>query len=186
MLQSFLSSLRTTGFWIGVAAMTVIVTVSNVLVQYAINDWLTWAAFTYPISFLVTDLTNRALGPKVARSVVYVGFAVGVALSVHYATWRIGLASGTAFLVAQLLDVQIFDRLRRMIWWQAPLVSSSIASALDTTVFFSLAFAGTAVPWVTLGLGDYAVKLAMALAMLLPFRALMAYTLPKVTPKSPA
>ncbi|MGF1607907.1 MAG: queuosine precursor transporter [Kiloniellales bacterium] len=186
MISSVLPSLRITGFWIGVAAMTFLVTVSNVLVQYAINDWLTWAAFTYPVCFLVTDLTNRALGPKVARAVIYVGFAVGVALSVYFATWRIGLASGTAFLVAQLLDVYIFDRLRRTAWWQAPLASSSIASAVDTALFFGLAFAGTAVPWVTLALGDYAVKLAMALAMLLPFRALMAYTLPRATPESPA
>ena len=185
-MPGFLSSLRSAGFWIGVAAMTIIVTLSNVLVQHAINDWLTWAAFTYPVCFLVTDLTNRALGPRVARAVVYAGFAVGVALSVHFASWRIGLASGTAFLAAQLLDVYIFDRLRKTAWWQAPLVSSIIASAVDTALFFGLAFAGTQVPWVTLALGDYGVKLAMALAMLLPFRALMAFTLPKPTPNSPA
>lgn len=161
------------GFWNGAIAMTLLVTVSNVLVQYPINDWLTWAAFTYPVCFLVTDLTNRSLGPAAARRVVLVGFAVGVLLSVYFATPRIAVASGSAFLVAQLLDVAIFDRLRRGTWWQAPLVSSSIASAVDTALFFSIAFAGTSVPWVTLGLGDFAVKLAMALAMLLPFRALM-------------
>ena len=172
-MPEFLASLRLTGFWIGVAAMTLLVTVSNVLVQFPINDWLTWAAFSYPICFLVTDLTNRALGPGVARSVVYVGFAVGVTLSVHFATWRIGLASGTAFLVAQLLDVYIFDRMRRLAWWQAPFVSSGISSAIDTALFFSLAFAGTVVPWMSLAVGDYGVKLAMAMAMLLPFRALM-------------
>lgn len=166
------------GFWIGVAAMSALVATSNVLVQYPINDWLTWAAFTYPACFLVTDLTNRALGPVAARRVVYVGFALGVVLSVSLATWRIGLASGTAFLVAQLLDVRIFDRLRQAAWWRAPLVSSSLASALDTALFFSLAFAGTGVPWVTLALGDFVVKLAMALAMLLPFRALMPVTKP--------
>lgn len=164
------------GFWNGVAAMTLLVTASNVLVQYPINDWLTWAAFTYPVCFLVTDLTNRALGPAAARRVVLVGFAVGVLLSVILATPRIAFASGSAFLVAQLLDVAIFDRLRRGTWWQAPLVSSSVASAVDTALFFSLAFAGTAVPWITLGLGDYAAKLAMALAMLIPFRALMTLT----------
>ncbi len=161
------------GFWNGAIAMTLLVTASNVLVQYPINDWLTWAAFTYPVCFLVTDLTNRSLGPAAARRVVLVGFAVGVLLSVYFATPRIAVASGSAFLVAQLLDVAIFDRLRRGSWWQAPLVSSSIASAVDTALFFSIAFAGTSVPWVTLGLGDFAVKLAMALAMLLPFRALM-------------
>ena len=166
------------GFWIGVAAMSALVATSNVLVQYPINDWLTWAAFTYPACFLVTDLTNRALGPVAARRVVYVGFALGVVLSVSLATWRIGLASGTAFLVAQLLDVRIFDRLRQAAWWRAPLVSSSLASALDTALFFSLAFAGTGVPWVTLALGDFVVKLAMALALLLPFRALMPVTKP--------
>ena len=161
------------GLWIGVAAMTLLVTLSNVLVQIPINDWLTWAAFTYPVCFLVTDLTNRALGPAVARRVVYVGFAVAVALSVYFATPRIALASGTAFLCAQLLDVYVFNRLRRAAWWRAPFISSLLASALDTALFFSLAFAGTGFPWITLGLGDYAVKVAMACAMLLPFRALM-------------
>lgn len=164
---------RSRGLWIGIAAMTFVVTLSNVLVQFPISDWLTWAAFTYPISFLVTDLTNRALGPRPARRVVYVGFAVAVILSIAFAGWRIALASGAAFLVAQLLDVYLFDRLRRAAWWRAPFLSSTLASALDTAVFFSLAFAGTQVPWVTLALGDYAVKLAMAGAMLLPFRALM-------------
>ena len=167
------------GFWIGLTAMAFLVTASNVLVQYPINDWLTWAAFTYPVCFLVTDLTNRALGPAAARRVVYAGFALAVLLSVYFATPRIALASGSAFLVAQLLDVAIFNRLRAGTWWRAPLVSSSIASAADTALFFSVAFVGTAVPWVTLALGDYAVKLAMALIMLLPFRVLMASTGPR-------
>ena len=170
--------IRRRGFWNGALAMVVLIVASNVLVQYQINDWLTWAAFTYPVCFLVTDLTNRALGAAAARRVVYVGFAVGVVLSIYFATPRIAVASGSAFLVAQLLDVVIFDRLRRGSWWRAPLISSSIASAVDTALFFAIAFAGTAVPWVTLGLGDYAVKLAMALAMLLPFRALMTLTPP--------
>jgi len=167
------------GFWLGVAAMTVVVTGSNVAVQYPINDWLTWGALTYPVSFLVTDLTNRALGPAVARRVVYAGFACAVVLSVVLATPRIALASGCAFLVAQLLDVYIFNRLRQGLWWRAPLVSSSIASAVDTALFFSLAFAGTGLPWITWGLGDYGVKLAMALTLLIPFRALMAATRPR-------
>lgn len=161
------------GFWIGVAAMIVVVTGSNVAVQYPINDWLTWGALTYPVSFLITDLTNRALGPAVARRVVYVGFALAVAVSIYFAGARIALASGSAFLVAQLLDIYIFDRLRRGLWWRAPLVSSTLASAIDTALFFSLAFAGTGLPWITWGLGDYVAKLAMALALLLPFRALM-------------
>lgn len=168
------------GVLLGVGAMTVIVAASNVLVQYPINDWLTWGAFTYPIAFLVTDLTNRALGAAKARQVVYAGFALAVVFSMVLATPRIAIASGLAFLVAQLLDVYIFDRLRRSgAWWTPPLVSSSVASAVDTALFFSIAFAGTAVPWVTLGLGDYAVKLALALAMLIPFRALMHFARPQ-------
>ena len=168
------------GFWLGILAMAVVVTVSNIVVQYPINDWLTWGALTYPVAFLVTDLTNRALGPAVARRVVYVGFALAVAFSIHFAGPRIALASGSAFLVAQLLDIAIFDRLRRAVWWQAPLVSSSLASALDTAIFFALAFAGTSVPWVTLAIGDYGAKIAMALAMLIPFRMLM----PAIPPRA--
>lgn len=166
-------TLELRGFWIGVVAMVVVVAASNVAVQYPINDWLTWGAFTYPVAFLVTDLTNRALGPGVARRVVYVGFALGVLLSFYFAGWRIAFASGCAFLVAQLLDVYLFDRLRRGLWWRAPFISSTLASALDTALFFSLAFAGTGLPWITWGIGDYGVKLAMALGLLIPFRALM-------------
>ena len=158
------------GLAVGIAAMALIVTAANVAVQFPINDWLTWGAFTYPVSFLVTDLCTRIMGPRSARRVVYAGFVIAVALSAVLATPRIAIASGTAFLFAQVLDVQIFHRLRRhRLWWAPPLVSSSIASALDTALFFSIAFAGTPVPWVTLALGDYAVKLALALAMLLPF-----------------
>jgi len=173
MMGVWADSLRLRGFWIGVTAMIVIVTGANIAVQYPINDWLTWGAFTYPVSFLVTDLTNRNMGPAVARRVVYVGFVLGVALSFYFAGWRIALASGSAFLVAQLLDVQIFDRLRRGIWWRAPFVSSTLASVIDTALFFGLAFAGTGLPWVTWAIGDYGVKLAMALGLLIPFRALM-------------
>lgn len=168
------------GMLIGVAAMTVIVVASNYLVQFPVNDWITWGAFTYPIAFLVTDLTNRVFGPARARQVVYVGFVLAVVLSIALATPRIALASGTAFLVAQLLDVRIFDRLKeRGGWWTAPLVSSSIGSAIDTALFFSIAFAGTTVPWITLGLGDFAVKLALALSMLIPFRVMMQFMRPQ-------
>lgn len=168
------------GVLFGVAAMTVIVAASNYLVQFPVNDWITWGAFTYPVAFLVTDMTNRAFGPARARQVVYAGFVLAVILSIALATPRIALASGTAFLVAQLLDVRIFDRLQsRGGWWTAPLVSSSVGSAVDTMLFFSIAFAGTAVPWVTLGLGDYAVKLVLALSMLIPFRLLMQFTRPQ-------
>ena len=172
-MNAWTAAMGRQGFWIGVAAMILVVTASNIAVQIPINDWLTWGAFTYPVAFLVTDLTNRNLGPAVARRVVLVGFVLGVLLSVYFAGWRIGLASGGAFLVAQLLDVQIFDRLRRSAWWRAPFVSSTLASALDTALFFALAFAGTGLPWVTWAIGDYGVKLAMALALLIPFRALM-------------
>ena len=154
--------------------MAVIVAASNFLVQIRINDWLTWGALSYPAAFLVTDLINRRIGPDAARRVVYVGFACGVALSLYTATVRIALASGAAFLLAQLADVWLYDRLRRLAaWWQVPLASSTLASALDTALFFGLAFAFTEVPWVTLALGDYAVKVAVACAMLLPFRLLM-------------
>jgi queuosine precursor transporter len=156
-----------------VAAMVAVVAGSNVAVQYPINDWLTWGAFTYPVAFLITDLTNRRLGPERARTVVYVGFALAVVLSTLLATPRIALASGTAFVTAQLLDIFVFDRLRRLPWWQAPLISSGIASVWDTAVFFGLAFAGSGLPWVTWAIGDLGAKAAMALALLLPFRALM-------------
>lgn len=164
-----------------IVAMVAVVVASNILVQIPINDYLTWGAFTFPVAFLVTDLTNRHFGPVAARRVVYVGFLIGVALSVFFAGARIGAASGAAFLVGQLLDIKVFDRLRRMTWWRAPLVSSVSASALDTALFFSLAFVGTGVPWVTLGLGDFLVKLAMAATLLVPYGALMRYVSPLPT-----
>ena len=159
---------------VGVVAMTGVVAASNFLVQIQINDWLTWGSFSYPIAFLVTDLINRRVGPKAARRVIYVGFACGVVLSVYTSTERIALASGTAFLLAQLVDVWLYNRLRRIVtWWQTPLISSTVASTLDTALFFSLAFAFTEVPWVTLAIGDYGAKLAVACAMLIPFRLMM-------------
>jgi uncharacterized PurR-regulated membrane protein YhhQ (DUF165 family) len=161
-----------------VSAMVVIVTASNVLVQYPINAWLTWAAFTYPVSFLVTDLTNRRLGPGYARKVVFAGFAVAVVLSALFATPRIAIGSGTAFLIAQLLDIAVFDRLRQRAWWMPPLVSSLIGSAVDTALFFAIAFAGSGLPWVTWAIGDLGVKVAMALVLLAPFRTLLRFTAP--------
>ena len=157
----------------GVVAMAIVVAASNYLVRIPINDWLTWGALSYPVAFLVTDLINRRLGPDSARRVVYVGFACGVALSLFTSTVRIALASGTAFLLAQLADVWLYDRLRRLAWWRAPLASSTLASALDTALFFSFAFAFTGEPWVTWAIGDYGVKVAVACAMLIPFRLLM-------------
>ena len=151
-------------------AMVVVVSASNFLVQIPINDWLTWGAFTYPVAFLVTDLTNRRFGPQRARQVMWVGFCLAVVLSIYLAGPRIAVASGMAFLAAQSLDIVVFNRLRTGSWWRAPLVSSTLGSSLDTLIFFSLAFAGTGLPWHTLALGDLAFKLAMALAMLVPFR----------------
>jgi len=160
------------------AAMVLIVVSSNVLVQYPLSDWLTWGAITYPFSFLVVDLANRYHGPRMARRIVYVGFVVALLLSAWLATPRIAVASGTAFLCAELLDVTIFNRLRRHAWWKPPLVSTLLASVLDTAIFFTLAFAGTDMPWVTLALGDFGVKLAIALFALVPFRVALALVKP--------
>ncbi|MGI9412631.1 MAG: VUT family protein [Hyphomicrobiales bacterium] len=176
----------TTGIAAGILGMTAIVALSNYAVQFPINDWLTWGAFVYPVAFLVTDLTNRSLGPKAARMVIYAGFALAVTLSVWLATPRIAIASGTAFLVAQLLDVAVFNRLRAGVWWRAPLASSTLGSALDTALFFSIAFAATGLPWVTWAFGDFGVKMAMAGIMLLPFRLLMPALRPRLAAGDPA
>jgi len=159
-------------------AMIAIIVSSNILVQYPLGEWLTWGAITYPFSFLVVDLANRYHGPRTARQIVYAGFIVAVLVSAWLATPRIAIASGTAFLCAELLDVTVFNRLRRRAWWQPPLVSTLAASVLDTVIFFSLAFAGTDVPWVTLAIGDFAVKLAIALFALLPFRLALSLVRP--------
>jgi uncharacterized PurR-regulated membrane protein YhhQ (DUF165 family) len=175
---------------IPIVAMTLVVVASNVLVQYpftpfGLADYLTWGAFSYPFAFLVTDLTNRRFGPATARVVVYVGFAFAVFLSVMLATPRIALASGTAFLTAQLIDVAVFHRLRRHFWWTAPLISSLIGSTVDTAIFFTLAFAGSGVGeanywglvlpvWVAWAVFDYLVKAVHAVVMLGPFHLLRA------------
>ncbi|HEY7760494.1 MAG TPA: queuosine precursor transporter [Burkholderiales bacterium] len=161
-------------------ALVLVILSSNILVQTPLNQWLTWGAITYPFSFLITDLANRYYGLRFARRVVYAGFVIALVLSAYYATPRIAVASGTAFLVAELVDVQIFDRLRRRAWWQPPLASTLVGSVLDTAVFFTLAFYGTGMPWVTLGLGDFAVKVALAVITLLPFRAALALFRPAV------
>jgi uncharacterized PurR-regulated membrane protein YhhQ (DUF165 family) len=155
------------------AAMVLVVSASNYLVQFPLNDWLTWGAFTYPVSFLVTDLVNRWYGPGLARRAVYAGFAVAVVCSIWLATPRIALASGTAFLVGQLLDILVFNRLRRSTWWRAPLFSSSLGSIVDTVLFFGLAFGGTELPVFTLMAGDMVLKLALAVLFLAPFRMVM-------------
>ena len=166
--------------------MALFVTASNFLVQYPINffgmeEFLTYGAFTYPATFLITDLSNRRYGKFVARKIVYMGFFLGVLLTLFFSTnfsdlisMRIAIGSGTAFLFAQLLDVQIFDKLRNKIWFAAPFTSSLIGSTVDTFLFFSIAFYGIGINWITLGIGDFIVKVLMALTMLIPFRILMA------------
>lgn len=192
-------------FIYGVIAMAIVVVASNILVQHPIGTWLTWGAFTYPLAFLVSDIVNRLDGPVVARRVVYAGFITGLACSAvgtqimgeygPLVTMRVAIGSGLAFLLAQLLDVMIFDRLRRRAWWQAPFISTFFGSSLDTAIFFTIAFSaslsflepgndvswaaeatpllgfGPTVPfWVSLGAADWLVKIAVDLIALLPFR----------------
>ncbi len=168
-----------------IAAMAAVIVLSNVLVQHAINPWLTWGAFSYPLVFLVSDLTNRSLGPHSARRVAWVGFAIAVVVSLALAPWRIALASGAAFLFAQLMDVAVFNRWRRSSWWKAPLIGSLVASVVDTSVFFFLAFAGSGMNWLQLAAGDLAVKALMALVLLAPYRALLPRLQTWTAPSSP-
>lgn len=189
----------------GILAMAAVVLASNILVQFLLGDWLTWGAFTYPLAFLVTDLVNLVYGPKAARKVVWVGFVVGVLCSLigsqiagptgPLVSWRIAVASGTAFLVGQLLDVYVFNRLRQGRWWRAPLWSTLTSSSIDTILFFSIAFSAsmawleptndvrwasemlpllglgpTAPHWVSLAVADWSIKLSLALITLVPFR----------------
>ena len=180
-----MSKIESRFFFILALLMALVVTLSNYLVQFPVNyigfqDLLTYGAFSYPIAFLITDLTNRRYGKKIARKIVYIGFILGVTLTVYFSTnfsnlisIRIAIGSGTAFLIAQLLDVQVFDRLRKKIWFVAPLVSSLIGSTIDTFLFFSIAFYGTEINWITLSFGDLFVKIFVALVMLIPFRILL-------------
>ncbi|MFC3059279.1 queuosine precursor transporter [Paenirhodobacter populi] len=192
----------------GIIAMTIVVVVSNILVQHLLGQWLTWGAFTYPLAFLVTDLTNRLAGAVAARKVVVIGFIVGIACSVigsqiegefgALVSFRVAVASGLAFLCAQLTDVSVFNLLRRYSWWKAPLFASFIGSCLDTAIFFTIAFSaalsfiepsndvawanevlpllgvGPAVPlWVSLAVADWCVKVAIAVIALTPYRAIV-------------
>jgi conserved hypothetical integral membrane protein len=165
--------------------MGVVVLTSNYLVQFPINyfglnEILTYGAFSYPIAFLITDIANRFYGKTTAKKIVYIGFALGICFTLLFSTnfadlisIRIAIGSGTAFIVAQLLDVQIFDQLRRKKWFVAPLTSSLLGSTVDTFLFFSISFYGTGIPWFTLSIGDLAVKIFVALVMLIPFRLLI-------------
>ena len=165
--------------------MALVVSLSNYLVQFPVNffglkNFLTYGAFSYPVAFLITDLANRRYGKNIANKIVYLGFALGLFLTLYFSTnfsdlisIRIAIGSGTAFLVAQLIDVQIFDRLRKKIWFVAPLTSSIFGSVIDTFLFFSISFYGTNMNWITLSFGDLCVKIFIALAMLIPFRLLL-------------
>ena len=165
--------------------MGLVVLASNYLVQfpikyYGLEEILTYGAFSYPVAFLITDLANRSFGKLVARKIVYIGFTIGILFTLIFSTnftelisIRIAIGSGTAFIIAQLLDVQIFDQLRQKKWFIAPLTSSLIGSTVDTFLFFSISFYATGIPWVTLSLGDLAVKIFVALLMLVPFRLLL-------------
>ena len=170
--------------------MGVVVLSSNYLVQFPINYYglseiLTYGAFSYPIAFLITDLANRFYGKFVARKIVYIGFFIGIIFTLFFSTdfadlisIRIAIGSGVAFITAQLLDIQIFDRLIKKEWFIAPLTSSFIGSTVDTFLFFSISFYATGVPWITLSLGDLAVKLFVSLVMLIPFRILLKISKP--------
>ena len=165
--------------------MGVVVLSSNYLVQfpikyYNLEEILTYGAFTYPIAFLITDLANRSYGKLVAKKIVYIGFIIGIAFTLFFSTnfsdlisVRIAIGSGTAFIVAQLLDVKIFDQLRNKKWFVAPLTSSFIGSIVDTFLFFSISFYGTGIPWITLSFGDLVIKILVTLIMLIPFRLLL-------------
>ena len=165
--------------------MGVIVLASNYLVQFPIKFYnlekiLTYGALSYPIAFLITDLANRYYGKFIARKIVYIGFFIGISFTLFFSTnfsdlisVRIAIGSGTAFIIAQLLDVQIFHKLRKKKWFIAPLTSSCLGSIVDTFLFFSISFYGTEIPWVTLSLGDLTVKILVALLMLIPFKLLM-------------
>ena len=172
-------------FFILAFLMALVVALSNYLVQFPVNyiglqDLLTYGAFSYPVAFLITDLSNRRYGKNTAKKIVYLGFILGVILTLYFSTnysdlisIRIAIGSGTAFLIAQLIDINIFDKLRNKIWFTAPLVSSLIGSSVDTFLFFSIAFYGTGINWVTLSFGDLFVKIFVALVMLIPFRILL-------------
>ena len=174
-------------FFILAFSMALVVALSNYLVQFPINylglkNLLTYGALSYPVAFLITDLSNRRYGKNTAKKIVYLGFALGIFITLYFSTnysdlisIRIAIGSGTAFIVAQLIDVNIFDKLRYKIWFAAPLTSSLVGSAIDTFLFFSISFYGTGINWVTLSFGDLFIKIFVALVMLVPFRILLTH-----------
>jgi len=174
-------------FFILAFAMSIVVVLSNYLVQFPfkyfnLEEIITYGAFSYPIAFLITDLSNRRFGKKITKKIVYLGFALGVFFTLCFSTnfsdlisIRIAFGSGIAFIIAQLIDVDIFDKLRNKTWFIAPLFSSIIGSVVDTFIFFSISFYGTGINWITLSFGDLSVKLLVALLMLIPFRMLLSH-----------
>ena len=174
-------------FFILAFLMALVVALSNYLVQFPVNylgfqNLLTYGAFSYPVAFLITDLSNRRYGKNTAKKIVYLGFTLGVILTLYFSTnysdlisVRIAIGSGTAFLIAQLIDVNVFDKLRRRTWFVAPLASSLIGSVIDTFLFFSISFYGTGINWIILSLGDLTVKIFVALVVLIPFRLLLSH-----------
>ena len=158
---------------IAILAMVIVVAASNYLVEIPINNWLTYGAFSYPLSFFINELCHYFYGPRIARRVVYVGFSVAVVLSLLFANPQIALASGLAFLCGQLLDIHVFMRLRRKTWWLAPFFASALGSLVDSLIFFSIAFYDQGMLMLTLGGGDFLIKLSMDIAMLLPFRTVL-------------
>ena len=167
------------------ALMSTVVLISNYLVHFpfnhfGLNEILTYGAFSYPIAFLITDLSNKKYGKQTAKKIVYIGFFLGVTFTFYFSTnfsdlisIRIAIGSGTAFIIAQLIDVKIFDKLRKEKWYIAPLASSLVGSCIDTFIFFSISFYGTGINWITLGIGDLCVKIIVAIFMLIPFRMLI-------------
>lgn len=171
--QHVFVQMRMAPFLVAVLAMGIIVFASNLLVQVPLNAWLTWGGLSYPVAFLVTDLLNRRYGPQAARRVAWAGFATAIFVSVWVASPRVAVASGLAFITAQLVDIAIFDRMRDQRWWRAPLWGGLTGALFDTFIFFAVAFAATGKPWITWMLGDLAIKLVVNASMLAPFRALM-------------
>lgn len=163
-------SLHGAPFLLAVLLMASVVVASNLLVQFALNDWLTWGALSYPLAFLLADLLNRRWGPVATRRVALASFIVAMMISSWAATYRIAAASGTAFICAQLVDIEIFNRLRNREWWFAPFISGVFATVFDTTIFFFIAFVGTNGSWVTWALGDMMIKMTLNVLMLVPFR----------------
>jgi len=174
-------------FFILATLMAIVVATSNYLVQFPVKylnleNLLTYGAFTYPVAFLINDLANRSYGKNIAKKIVYIGFFWGIFLTFYFSTnysdiisIRIAIGSGTAFLIAQLVDVHVFDHLRKKKWFIAPLTSSLIGSIIDTFLFFSISFYGTEINWITLSLGDLSIKILISLLMLIPFRLLLSY-----------